>query len=85
MTKQLEIEVLQRNKIIMAVEAVAVNTSVLIGIFLVDRYFPDGLYQDLLIISGGLFGIGYALYASLGNLQKHNQIKRLQRELSERK
>jgi hypothetical protein len=77
-----QIASLQRSKIIMATEAVAVNTSVVIGIYLVNRYVSTGLMQNTLIMMGGLFGIGYALYASFGNVRKHQEIKRLEKKLN---
>lgn len=76
-----KIESLQRSKIIMAVEAVAVNTSVMIGIYLVETYLKESFWRDPLIIVGGIFGISYALYASFGNVQKHTKIKNLENHL----
>ncbi len=75
------IESLQRSKIIMACEAVAVNTSVMIGIYLVDRFLGDNPFSRGLILVGGLFGIAYALYASFGNLKKHREIRDLESKL----
>ena len=76
------IENLQRTKIIMAVEAVVVNTSVMIGIYLVRAFLPDTLFTRSLVWVGGIFGIAYALYASLGNAKRHMQIKRLEKSLA---
>lgn len=77
-----QIESLQRTKIIMAVEAVAVNTSVMLGIYLVSRFFDESLIANTLIWVGGLFGIAYALYASLGNVKRHAEIRQLEKKLS---
>ncbi|TXH01505.1 MAG: hypothetical protein E6R05_05580 [Candidatus Moraniibacteriota bacterium] len=76
-----QIESLQRTKIIMAVEAVAVNTSVMLGIYLVNRFFDETLLTTILILIGGLFGIVYALYASLGNAKRHVEIRKLEKML----
>ncbi|TXH06941.1 MAG: hypothetical protein E6R05_00960 [Candidatus Moraniibacteriota bacterium] len=76
-----QIESLQRTKIIMACEAVAVNTSVMLGIYLVTRYFDKSLITNILVWSGGLFGISYALYASLGNAKRHVEIRKLEKML----
>lgn len=76
-----KIEVLQRRKMIYAVEAVAVNTSVLIGIILVEKYIQLQSVKNTLIILGGLFGIGFALYACIGNLFRYKEIKRLSKKL----
>lgn len=65
----------------MAVEAVAVNTSVMIGIYLVNRLFEETLLTNILILIGGLFGITYALYASLGNAKRHAEIRKLEKML----
>ncbi|MCE7897932.1 MAG: hypothetical protein DPW11_04435 [bacterium] len=77
-----QIETLQRAKIIMAVEAVAVNTSVMLGIYLVNRFFDETLITNILIWVGGLFGLAYALYASLGNVKRHAEIRKLEQRLS---
>ena len=76
-----KISSLERSKIIMATEMVGVNASVAIGIFLVDRYLSHQQLHDVLIILGGLLGISYSLYASLGNAQKHMRITALEKEL----
>ncbi len=77
-----QIESLQRTKIIMAVEAVAVNTSVMLGIYLVNRFFGEKTFANTLIWIGGVFGIVYALYASLGNAKRHLEIKKLEKLLN---
>lgn len=74
------IESLQRTKIIMACEAVAVNTSVMLGVYLAKSYLPDGWLSRMLILVGGLFGIAYALYASIGNAKRHIEIKKLEKQ-----
>lgn len=76
-----QIESLQRTKIIMAAEAVAVNTSVMLGIYLVNRYFTETVIINILVWSGGVFGIAYALYASIGNAKRHIEIKKLEKML----
>lgn len=76
-----QIESLQRTKIIMACEAVAVNTSVMLGIYLVKSYMLESMLSRGLIIVGGLFGIAYALYASLGNAKRHMEIRELEKKL----
>lgn len=73
-----KIESLQRTKIIMAVEAVAVNTSVMLGIYLTVTFFEKTLLTQTLIWFGGLFGIAYSLYASFGNAKRHLEIKHLE-------
>jgi hypothetical protein len=73
-----KIETLQRSKIIMAIEAVAVNTSVMIGMYLVEKYFVESLAKNVLLIVAGVFGIVYALFASFGNVKKHMEIKKLE-------
>lgn len=65
----------------MATEAIVTNSSVAIGIYLTNRFVQPGLFQDILIISGGIFGIAFSLYASIGNIFKHNKIKSLQKQL----
>lgn len=75
------IESLQRTKIIMVCETVAVNTSVMLGTYLVNSYLPDTIFSKSLIIVGGLFGITYALYACIGNAKRHKEIRMLEREL----
>lgn len=76
-----QIESLQRTKMIMAVEAVVVNTSVMLGIYLVNRFFDETYFVNTLIWAGGLFGISYALYASLGNAKRHVEIRKLEKML----
>lgn len=76
-----KIESLQRTKIIMAVEAVAVNTSVMLGIYLVVTFFEETLLTQALIWFGGLFGIAYSLYASIGNAKRHIEIKSLEKRI----
>lgn len=76
-----QIESLQRSKIIMAVEAVTVNTSVMLGIYLVSRYFSETVITNILVWSGGLFGIAYALYVSIGNAKRHIEIRKLEKML----
>lgn len=76
-----QIESLQRTKIIMAVEAVSVNTSVMLGIYIVSRFFGKALFANTLIWIGGIFGIAYALYASLGNAKRHLEIRKLEKML----
>lgn len=76
-----QIENLQRTKIIMAVEAVAVNTSVMLGIYLVTKFFDETLITNTLLWVGGLFGIAYSLYASLGNAKRHAEIRKLEKML----
>lgn len=76
-----QIESLQRTKIIMAVEAVAVNTSVMLGIYLVTKFFYETLITNALLWVGGLFGIAYSLYASLGNAKRHAEIRKLEKML----
>lgn len=76
-----KIESLQRTKIIMACEAVAVNTSVMLGIYLVKSSALESWGSRALIILGGLFGVGYALYASFGNAIRHVEIKSLEKQL----
>lgn len=76
-----QIESLQREKIIMACEAVAVNTSVMLGIYLVTRYFAETPLTISLVWVGGVFGIIYALYASFGNVRRHLEIRRLEKKL----
>lgn len=78
---QFKISSLERSKIIMAAEMVGVNAAVALGIFLTDRYIGVAQLKDFLIISGGLFGIGYSLYASLGNVKKYREIKELEKQL----
>lgn len=75
------IENLQRTKMIMAVEAVVVNTSVMLGIYLVNRFFDETYFVNTLIWVSGLFGISYALYASLGNAKRHVEIRKLEKML----
>lgn len=65
----------------MAAEAVAVNTSVMLGIYLVNRYFTETVIINILVWSGGVFGIAYALYASIGNAKRHIEIKKLEKML----
>ncbi|MBP9703056.1 hypothetical protein KBD69_05260 [Candidatus Woesebacteria bacterium] len=65
----------------MAVEAVAVNTSVMLGIYLVNRFYGEMLFANILIWIGGVFGIAYALYASLGNAKRHVEIRKLEKML----
>lgn len=65
----------------MAAEMVGVNSAVAIGIFLTDRYISAQQLKELLIIVGGLFGISYSLYVSIGNVLKHRKIKQLEKEL----
>lgn len=77
-----KIESLQRSKIIMAVEAVTVNTSVMLGIYLVSRYFSETVITNILVWSGGLFGIAYALYVSIGNAKRHIEIRKLEKMLN---
>lgn len=74
-----KIESIQRTKIIMAVEAVAVNTSVMIGIYLVTSYFESTRLTDIIIWLGGIFAISYSLYASIGNAKRHITIKHLEK------
>lgn len=78
---QFRIESLQRTKIIMACEAVAVNTSTMLGIYLVKSYTFESWASRALIIVGGLFGIGYSLYASFGNAKRHAEIRWLEKKL----
>lgn len=77
-----QIESLQRTKIIMACEAVAVNTSVMLGIYLVTRYFTETVLTNFLVWVGGVFGIAYALYVSIGNAKKHLEIRKLEKLLN---
>lgn len=65
----------------MAVEAVTVNTSVMLGIYLVSRYFSETVITNILVLSGGLFGIAYALYVSIGNAKRHIEIRKLEKML----
>ena len=76
-----QIENLQRTKIIMAVEAVAVNTSVMLGIYLVTKFYDETLITNTLLWVGGLFGIAYSFYASLGNAKRHAEITKLEKIL----
>ncbi len=76
-----KIESLQRTKIIMACEAVAVNSAVMLGIYLVKNYMPEDWVSRAMIMVGGLFGIAYALYASFGNAKRHVEIRKLEKEL----
>lgn len=76
-----KIESLQRTKIIMAVEAVAVNTSVMLGIYLVATFFKNTPLTQALIWFGGLFGIAYSLYASIGNAKRHMEINNLEKRI----
>lgn len=65
----------------MAVEAVAVNTSVMLGIYLVNKFFDETYFANTLICIGGIFGIAYALYASFGNAKRHVEIRKLEKML----
>jgi hypothetical protein len=76
-----KIEILQRSKQILAIEAVAINTSILLGVILVNRFIENETTQDLLILFGCLFGIGYALYACIGNLLRYFKVKELEEDL----
>lgn len=76
-----QIECLQRSKIIMAVEAVAVNTSVMLGIYLTNKFIGETIFADTLVWIGGIFGIAYALYASFGNAKRHLEISKLEKML----
>jgi len=83
MTKSEKIEyisILQRSKIIIAIEAVVVNSSVALGVYLVNR-FIEGILADLLIVFGIGWGIGFSVYACTRNIKKHNLIKKLQSEV----
>lgn len=68
---------LRQDKIIMAVEAVAVNTACLLGSFLAG-YFPVPPVIPIVII---VIGIIYTLYALIGNLFRLNKIKTLEKQL----
>ncbi len=76
-----QIESLQRTKIIMACEAVAVNTAAMLGIYLVDRFVGDTSMGRGLVLFGAIFAIAYALYASLGNAKRHMEIRELEKKL----
>ena len=72
-----QIETIQRNKLIMAIEALVTIASIALGIYLVNRFLHHGEFQDALILSAGIFGILFALYVSIGNVRKHKKINEL--------
>jgi len=72
-----QVNYLLQTKLIMAGEAIAVNTSVIIGIILVEKFVHAHALNNALIILGGLFGIGYSIWVNLGNVKRHKQIKEL--------
>ncbi|MCB9813171.1 MAG: hypothetical protein H6772_02060 [Pseudomonadales bacterium] len=69
------VESLHRRKIILAVEAVMVNSSIAIGIYLVNKYVTAQRLQDFLVISGGLFGISYSVWVAVMNIKHHKRIQ----------
>jgi len=54
---QFQIESLQRSKIIMAVEAVAVNTAVMLGIYLVEKFVGDNVVGRGAVLVGAIFAL----------------------------
>ncbi len=74
-TDKFLVESLHRRKLILATEAVMVNTSVGLGIYLVERFVSSHLLADLLILTGAVFGIGYSLWVAGMNIRHHMQIR----------
>lgn len=75
-----QIDQLRKSKILYAVESTAVSAAVILGVILTE-YFATGEAKPILIAAGCLFGISYALWASLGNIRRHKEIKALEKRL----
>ena len=78
-----KINQLRKSKQILATEIIGVNLSVMIGIFLTIYFVENESIRNILLLSGGLFAIAFSLYMSFKNVLKHNEVKKLEKQLWE--
>jgi hypothetical protein len=69
-----QIMALRQDKIIYATEATAASATMLVVIYIFGVH-------NLFSILAAIFAVGYWLYASLGNLSRFHEIKKLEGQL----
>ncbi len=74
------IDQLRKDKIIYGVEAVATAATGILVLLFSNTYFPSGL-KNLVNIIVLIIGIGYTLYMGIGNFNRLQKIKELERQL----
>jgi hypothetical protein len=78
---QFTIDQLRKDKIIYAVEAVAVNTACLLAYLVVGFLpFPKGMHRDIALVIGVL-GLLYTLYMGISNFRRMQRIRNLEKDL----
>jgi len=85
--KNLEFQIssLRQDKIIFAVEAVAINITCLVVSSLFGLVVNLGFIPEMYLFYANIaifaFGVGYTVYALVGNLSRCKKIKQLEQEL----
>ena len=77
----IHIATLQRSKNILALEAVQVNTAIMLGIYLANAYITTTQLKNTLILLAGLFGIGFSLWVAQKNIRKQKKVRELKKKL----
>jgi hypothetical protein len=86
-SKNLEFQIsqLRQDKVIYAVEAVAINITCLVVSSLFGLIVNLGVVPEMYLFYTNIaifaFGVGYTIYALVGNLKRLKQIKQLEQEL----
>lgn len=77
-------EHMRANSSLYAVEACAVVLACLLVFFFSNQYFPKE-WKDTTNVVVFVVGVGYTLFMGVGNFMRLQQIKKLQKELSNRR
>ena len=86
-SKNLEFQIaqLRQDKIIYAVDAVAINITCLVVSSLFGLVVNLGIIKEMILfytnIAVFVFGVGFTIYALVGNLMRVKKIKALEAEL----
>ena len=71
---------LRQDKIIYAVEAMAINVLCLLAFFVAERFF-DGAAMDLVALVLLAVALGYSAYMGIGNFERLKHIKNIERKM----
>ncbi len=74
------IDQLRKDKIIYATEATATAVACILGLLFTNRYINNsvGFILNVLIL---IVGVGYTLFMGIGNANRLNKIKQLEKKL----
>ena len=82
---ELQISSLRQDQITLAVEAVAINITCLVVSSLFGLVVNLGIIKEMILfytnIAVFVFGVGFTIYAMVGNLMRVKKIKQLEQEL----